>query len=419
VFILAASIFFMSQLMQISGLQITNIGWASWVALTTGIILLLQNGVISLFFYVLKRPDLTVIQDGDRTQDDDIYVMEDIDEKELERIRKWIVEQKSGVDNPSFDSEYEVVTQPRPHRAKNTKSRSSTSSIYYTGKDRSSSTISGSSYRPPRIISGEDMRSMRSDRPNRQADYIPVYSHIFKNKIPMIPKENFSPQSRFQYNVIYHGHKLAARRRLGPGSEGRAASHLGISSAKDDITRNGHVTRSASDTNLNRGELSDNPYETYSYLPSGKRIKVHYSDEYLASLEPGVLPEAYRRRKHSNRRSTSSLPTLASSEPEYIVRTKYPGIDSSGSSGELPTDYRLSHGLRGLDLASPKPSENFQLDNIWVVPNMEHIKRVIGRNHVHFKLEKSIQELDEFEFDETQECDDSLVLPQQSTSTAV
>ena len=268
-------------------------------------------------------------------------------------------------------------------------------------------------YRPPRVISGENMRRMKSDRPDRKSDYVPAYSLIFKDKVPMIPKENFSRHSKMYYDVIYHGNKMT-RRRLGPG-DGRPASHLGINSSQDDITRDDRAKRSMSDSDLTHGDLDDNPYETYSYLPSGKRIKVHYSQEYLDSLEPGVLPEAYRQRKHSNRRSTSSLPTITSSETEYRVRTRYPGLDSSESSDDLPPHHRLSYGLRGLDLASPKPDEamtsptpaaDFHLDNIWVVPNREHISRVIGRNRVHFKLEQSIQELDEFELNETQDYDD-------------
>ncbi|KAK2140494.1 hypothetical protein LSH36_1337g00005 [Paralvinella palmiformis] len=104
-FILIASIFFMTQLMQVEGLKPTNIGWAAWLALSSAIVIIFQHGIISLFFYVLKRPNLEHPSSGDRTHDDDVYTSEGIDDKELERIQNWILEQGRGVDNPSFESD--------------------------------------------------------------------------------------------------------------------------------------------------------------------------------------------------------------------------------------------------------------------------------------------------------------------------
>ena len=72
---MGAAIFYMTHLMDIEEQQISNIGWGAWLALATGILLLLQNGVISLFFYVLNRPDLRNVNTGGGTQ---VHVMNTI-----------------------------------------------------------------------------------------------------------------------------------------------------------------------------------------------------------------------------------------------------------------------------------------------------------------------------------------------------
>ncbi|KAK2140495.1 hypothetical protein LSH36_1337g00001 [Paralvinella palmiformis] len=190
----------------------------------------------------------------------------------------------------------------------------------------------------------------------------------------MIPKDNFSPQSRFVYDVIYRRNQRA---KTLYAADGRSAP------SRHQRVREDTMIRSTSDPTIGWDGSQVDPDRTNRNSGLGNHQVAQ------TSLKPAPIPEAYRRRRRYSRRSTSSLPASTSSESDYRVRTKYPEFDYSVSGEELSRD------VSGLDLAVT--NKKFHLENIWVVPHKDHIKDAIGRRQVHFKLEQSIQELDEIE----------------------